>query len=204
MEIVVRAARPAELGAAAAVLAEAFADDPVLSEIRPPRAHEDRRIVLTELFAALIRSVPAPGRRVDVATIADRVVGAAFWQAPGRRSGGVGAFVRQVPAFLRVLGIGGALRALTHLRRMGRARPEIPHWYLAEIGVSAAARGRGVGGLLLGRALERADRCSAGAYLESSTPQNRRLYRRHGFADGAPIAGFRAALPISMWRPALG
>lgn len=204
METVVRAAGPAELEAAAAVLADAFADDPVLAEFRPPRPGEDRPAVLTGLFAALIRSVPMPARRVDVATIGDRVVGAAFWQAPGRQRGGVRAFVRQVPAFLRTLGIGGALRALAHLRRMERARPVTPHWYLAEIGVSASARGRGIGGLLLGHALERADRTSDGAYLESSTPVNRRLYRRHGFTDGAPIAGFRAATPISMWRPAAG
>lgn len=204
METVVRAAGPAELEAAAAVLAEAFADDPVLAEFRPPRSGEDRPAVLARLFAALIRSVPTTGRRVDVATIGDRVVGAAFWQAPGRHTGGFGGFVRQVPEFLRTLGIRGALRAVTHLRRMERARPMTPHWYLTEIGVSAAARGRGVGGLLLGHALERADRSSRGAYLESSTPVNRRLYRRHGFADGAPIAGFRAATPISMWRPAAG
>jgi ribosomal protein S18 acetylase RimI-like enzyme len=85
---------------------------------------------------------------------------------------------------------------------MDRARPAAPHWYLAEIGVAAAARGRGVGGLLLEHALDRVDR-RRDAYLESSTPHNRRLYRRHGFGDGAPITGLGAAAPISMWRPAV-
>lgn len=202
MEIVVRAAGEHEVHAAATVLAEAFAEDPVLAEIRPARPGEDRVAVLGRLFGALIRAVPASGRAVDVAVIADRVVGAAFWQAPLPHRHGSRAFVRQVPTLVRVLGIGGGFRALAHLRRMDRARPDAPHWYLAEIGVSEDARGRGVGGLLLAHALDRLDRRRQGAYLESSTPSNRRLYRRHGFADGAPLTGFSTAAPVSMWRPA--
>ncbi|RDH97394.1 acetyltransferase (GNAT) family protein [Curtobacterium sp. AG1037] len=202
MSITVRPAAEHEVPAAAAVLAEAFADDPVLRAFRPPRADEDRVAVLTDLFTALVRSVPAASRSLDVAVEDGRVVGAAFWQAPRPHAGGALAFLRQVPAFLRALGVGGALRAVRHLGRMDRARPEAPHWYLAEIGVAAVARGRGVGGLLLEHALDRVDGRGEDAYLESSTPQNRRLYRRHGFGDGAPITGLGAARPVSMWRPA--
>lgn len=203
MSITVRPATPSEVPAAAAVLAEAFAADPVLGEVRPPRPGEDRVAVLGALFAALVRAVPERARVLDVAVDESRLLGAAFWQAPRPHVGGTLAFVRQVPALLRVLGTGGALRALLHLRRMDRARPDAPHWYLAEIGVAAAARGQGVGGLLLDHALRRVDALAQHAYLESSTPQNRRLYRRHGFGDGAPITGFRTAAPVSMWRPAV-
>ena len=154
------------------------------------------------MFAALIRAVPSQGRAVDVAVAGDRVVGAGFWQVPLPHRGGVRAFVRQVPELVRVLGIAGGLRALAHLRRMERARPDAPHWYLAEIGVSGSARGQGVGGRLLEHALDRVDRGRQGSYLESSTPHNRRLYRRHGFAEGAPLTGFASAAPVSMWRPA--
>ncbi len=203
MSITVRPASRSEVPAAAAVLAEAFATDPVLAEIRPSRPGEQREAVLGALFAALVRAVPEHARAIDVAVDGDRVVGAAFWQAPRPHAGGTVAFLRQVPELLRVLGVGGAFRALRHLRRMDRARPDAPHWYLAEIGVAAAARGQGVGGLLLEHALRRVDGLGACAYLESSTPQNRRLYRRHGFGDGAPITGFRAAAPVSMWRPAV-
>ena len=196
MSITVRPATPSEVPAAAAVLAEAFAADPVLGEVRPPRPGEDRVAVLGALF-------PERARVLDVAVDESRLLGAAFWQAPRPHVGGTLAFVRQVPALLRVLGTGGALRALLHLRRMDRARPDAPHWYLAEIGVAAAARGQGVGGLLLDHALRRVDALAQHAYLESSTPQNRRLYRRHGFGDGAPITGFRTAAPVSMWRPAV-
>lgn len=217
MQITVRPAVEHEVPAAATVLAEAFAADPVLAEFRPTRPGEDRVAVLAELFTALARSVPAGSRALDVAVGTEvdagvgggpdagpreRIVGAAFWEAPRPHPGGVAAFVRQVPALLRVLGFAGGVRALRHLRRMDRARPTTPHWYLAEIGVSEVARGRGVGGLLLAHALDRVDGRAQHAYLESSTPHNRRLYRRHGFGDGAPIAGFRTAAPISMWRPA--
>ncbi|MDM7888127.1 GNAT family N-acetyltransferase [Curtobacterium sp. RHCJP20] len=203
MSITVRPASRSEVPAVAAVLAEAFAADPVLAEIRPARPGEQREAVLGTLFAALVRAVPEHARALDVAVDGDRVLGAAFWQAPRPHRGGTVAFLRKVPELLRVLGVGGAFRALRHLRRMDRARPDTPHWYLAEIGVAAAARGQGVGGLLLDQALRRVDELSAHAYLESSTPQNRRLYRRHGFGDGAPITGFRAAAPVSMWRPAV-
>lgn len=202
MEITVRPATEPEVARAAAVLAEAFADDPVLAEFRPARPGEDRAAVLGRLFTALVRSVPAGSRALDVAVSDDRVVGAAFWQAPRPHRGGLVAFVRQVPELVAVLGVRGGLRALRHLRRMDRARPSAQHWYLAEIGVAAVARGQGVGGLLLEHALDRVDGQAQHAYLESSTPANRRLYRRHGFGDGAPIAGFRSAAPISMWRPA--
>lgn len=201
MSITVRPASRSEVPAAAAVLAEAFAADPVLGEIRPARPGEDRIVVLGTLFTALVEAVPGRARVLDVAVDGDRVLGAAFWQAPRPHAGGALSFVRQVPALLRVLGLGGAPRALGHLRRMDRARPGAPHWYLAEIGVTAAARGQGVGGLLLEHALDRIDGCGEHAYLESSTPQNRRLYRRHGFGEGAPVTGFRSAAPVSMWRP---
>ncbi len=203
MSITVRPASRSEVPAVAAVLAEAFAADPVLAEILPARPGEQREAVLGTLFAALVRAVPEHARALDVAVDGDRVLGAALWQAPRPHRGGTVAFLRQVPELLRVLGVGGAFRALRHLRRMDRARPDTPHWYLAEIGVAAAARGQGVGGLLLDQALRRVDELGAHAYLESSTPQNRRLYRRHGFGDGAPITGFRAAAPVSMWRPAV-
>jgi len=191
-----------ELPDAAAVLAEAFLEDPVMREIRPPRSHVARTAELSKLFLTLIRTIPPRYRAVDVATLGDTVVGAAFWESPKPHPGGTISFVRQIPALLGVLGARGAVRAAQHLQHLQSARPAAPHWYLAEIGVSASARGTGVGGALLTHALERVDKARSGAYLESSTPQNRRLYRRHGFLDGAPLTGFTSAAPVSMWRPA--
>jgi ribosomal protein S18 acetylase RimI-like enzyme len=72
---------------------------------------------------------------------------------------------------------------------------------LAEIGVSSAARGFGVGTLLLEHRLELIDHTRDAAYLESSTERNRALYRRHGFVELGIIEGLPSGAPMAMWRP---
>ncbi|OUE23471.1 GNAT family N-acetyltransferase [Clavibacter michiganensis] len=195
----IRTARAADLEGASAVLAEAFAEDPVMRDFLP--AHGDRRARLALLFAALMRSGPLAAGTVDVAVDADgRILGAAVWEAPG----GVPAhrLLLRAPLFLRALGIRGVLRAAGHLAAMHRARPGLPHWYLAEVGVGSAARGLGVGSALLAHGLARVDASSAPAYLESSTERNRALYRRAAFLELGLIPGLASSRPAAMWRPA--
>jgi len=195
----VRAALPADLDDAACVLAEAFADDPVLAGFVPAGARRPERLAL--LFTAMMRSGPLTAGTVDVAVDATgRILGAAVWEAPG----GVPTWrlLAQAPAFLRALGVRGALRAAGHLRAMRRARPGLPHWYLAEIGVGAAARGLGVGSALLAHGLARVDAAGGAAYLESSTERNRALYRRSAFLELGALPAVAHARPAAMWRPA--
>ena len=199
----IRTARAADLDDVTRVLAEAFAEDPVLAGFVPagPR-HRDR---LALLFAALLRSGPLPDGTVDVAVDArGGVLGAAVWEAPG----GIAAHrtLRQAPTFLRALGVMGAVRAAVRLRTLDRARPGLPHWRLAEVGVGAAARGLGVGSALLAHGLARVDGDGDGsaAYLESSTARNRALYLRNGFAELGPLTGLGVSCPVAMWRPARG
>ena len=66
--------------------------------------------------------------------------------------------------------------------------------------MSAAARGKGVGKALLSAQLDTLDTTRQVAYLESSTPDNRRLYRRLGFEELSPIAGLPGAQPVAMLR----
>ncbi|AVT36060.1 N-acetyltransferase [Plantactinospora sp. BB1] len=77
-----------------------------------------------------------------------------------------------------------------------------PHWYLQQMAVLPALRGRGLGGAMLRHQLDRADTDGIGTYLEASTPRNRALYERYGFrAQGEPIRlpdGGPALQP--MWR----
>ena len=63
------------------------------------------------------------------------------------------------------------------------------HWHLAQIGVSAEARGAGVGPALLAGRLAVIDSTGLPAYLESSNERNRALYRRMGFANITTISG---------------
>lgn len=199
--ITITPAGPDDLAAAAAVLADAFVDDPVTGAVLR-RTGADRLGCARHLFVALLRPAIADGT-VDVARRAgdDQVLGAAIWEAPGA----VTTIVRlaaQLPSFWRACGAAGLRRALVTKRAVERYRPRQPHWYLQEIGVAAAARGEGIGGALLDARLADVDRQDAGAYLESSTERNRRLYRRHGFLEGAPVRGV-PAVPVTMWRPPL-
>lgn len=76
-----------------------------------------------------------------------------------------------------------------------------PHYYLSLLGVSRAARGRGLGMALLAENLERIDAEGAAAFLESSNPGNNERYERKGFR---PVGSFErpdgATTVTTMWR----
>ena len=70
---------------------------------------------------------------------------------------------------------------LSLMEQMDAHHPREPHWHLPMIGVDPSRQGQGRGSALLRHALERCDRESALAYLESSSPANIPLYERFGF-----------------------
>jgi ribosomal protein S18 acetylase RimI-like enzyme len=75
-------------------------------------------------------------------------------------------------------------------------------WYLPFIGVEPTSQGRGLGSDLLREGLARADHDRLPTYLEASSPRNRTLYERHGFAI---ITELQVADSPPMWpmlRPA--
>ena len=69
-----------------------------------------------------------------------------------------------------------------------------PHWYLDAIAVKPALQGQGIGGRLLHAVSARADASRLPTVLLTYQPNNRALYRRHGYAvvcegavpDGGP------------------
>ena len=73
----------------------------------------------------------------------------------------------------------GQLGAMSE--QMARFHPTVDHWYLALAGVDPFAQGRGLGSTLLRHGLATCDREGLPAYLEASSPRNRRLYQRVGF-----------------------
>lgn len=197
--IAVAPATPADLTATADVLADAFTDDPVTGAVVGGPA-ADRRRRTRHLFLGLLGPAIADGT-VDVARRAGEpdVLGVAIWEAPGSTTGLL-RLAGQLPSFWRACGPTGLWRAARAKQTLARSRPRRAHWYLAEIGVAATARGAGVGRALLESRLAQVDADDAAAYLESSTERNRRLYRRHGFVDVAPVTGVAGA-PMGMWRP---
>lgn len=78
-----------------------------------------------------------------------------------------------------------------------------PHAYLWFLGVRPDAQGLGVGSRMLAHGLARVDAKGLPAYLESSSPANVPLYRRHGF-EVVEVLKARPDAPEmwAMWREA--
>ena len=58
-------------------------------------------------------------------------------------------------------------------------------WFL---GVLPGWQGRGLGRVMLRAVLDRSDRSRVPAYLDATSPDNRRLYERHGFRVAGELA----------------
>lgn len=206
-----RAAGPGDLDAVVDLLTGVFLDDPLMSAIAAaapePRAalgHLHR----VELAAHYLAADPAAraDSRVDLAVDAagGAPLGVALWDAPSSADvvGPLGPG-NEPPPGLDLDLLGGAWElCLADAAQCEAHRPAEPHWYLYMVAVAPAARGRGIGGRLLGHGLKRVDAEGLPAHLESTTPGSRRLYERFGFRQVAELAG--SGLPVYwvMTRPA--
>ena len=206
-----RAAGPDDLDAVVDLLTGVFLDDPLMSAIAAaapePRAalgHLHR----VELAAHYLAADPAvrADSRVDLAVDAasGEPLGVALWDAPSSTDvvGPLGPGSEPPPGLDLDL-LGGAWElCLADAAQCEAHRPAEPHWYLYMVAVAPAARGRGIGGRLLGHGLRRVDAEGLPAHLESTTPGSRRLYERFGFRQVAELAG--SGLPVywAMTRPA--
>jgi len=74
-------------------------------------------------------------------------------------------------------------------------------WYLAFMGVDPSAQGQGIGTRLLAAVLTQADRDQMPDYLEASSPENQRLYERHGFQTLRELTVADSPAIYAMWRP---
>jgi GNAT superfamily N-acetyltransferase len=192
------AARPAtsaDRSRVAAVLAGAFADDPVVSYLFPPGVRR-RKERLTRFFALeLPRS-----ERLGGSWMSADGDGAAIWYPPGSWRPSTTEALRQTPGALRVFGrrIGRAARAQSVMQEH---HPTQPHWYLYYLGTEPEKQGTGIGAAVMRPVLDLCDSHRLPAYLEASSPRNRALYQRHGFDEREPLA-----LPANgptvypMWR----
>ena len=205
-----RAAGPDDLDAVVDLLTGVFLDDPLMSAIAA--AAPDPRAALghlhrVELAAHYLAADPAAraDSRVDLAVDAasGEPLGVALWDAPSSTDvvGPLGPGSEPPPGLDLDL-LGGAWElCLADAAQCEAHRPAEPHWYLYMVAVAPAARGRGIGGRLLGHGLRRVDAEGLPAHLESTTPGSRRLYERFGFRQVAELAG--SGLPVywAMTRP---
>jgi GNAT superfamily N-acetyltransferase len=192
---------PERLAEAGALLARAFADDPLWAWLLPSRERRARR--LPALFERALADLG--GARLEA--LGEPLLGCATWLPPG--SEGPTTSLRSLADALVRLG-SGFPRLVRYAREASRVEAELGaarSWRLGGIGVEPAVQGRGLGSALLRPGLERADAAGLPVVLLTSNPANLPFYERHGFAVRAerplPAAGppawglVRAAQPAN-------
>jgi ribosomal protein S18 acetylase RimI-like enzyme len=182
-------------------LAAAFADDPVTSWMGRRDANRDhgRRA----MFRYLTANFGVAGN--ELWTAADYSV-AALWVPPERADlkQPLWQELKMFPTLISFVGLGGLSRVDAFRKSTEAHHPKADaHFYLMTIGVDPRFQGQGLGSAMLAANLTYIDTKRLPAYLESSSPKNVPLYRRHGFevvsefrvrADAPPLWG--------MWRKA--
>ena len=186
----VRQAGVADVDAASAVLADAFADYPWTQWTVESHRHAERVKGLQRLS---MDRIALPYGEVWVACDdGDNVMSVAVWMLPDSA----------VPA--SVLNEVGAAQATLEGTRheasvkaeacVAALRPTTPHYYLGAVGTRPDHQREGLGTAVLTPILDRADRENEPVFLETSTAENGRFYAGLGFVtisetdipDGGP------------------
>jgi ribosomal protein S18 acetylase RimI-like enzyme len=189
----IRRATPLDAPAVIGVLGRAFLDDPVFTWVVPNREDRLRNI---DAFFALFAEAVEPH---DEIYVADRGMGAALWVPPGQPPV-ADEFGEEFERRAVELAGDDAPRFGELVAAMEAHHPSEPHQYLWFLAVDPDSQGRGIGSALLTHVLDRCDRTSTPAYLEATSPQNARLYERHGFDVAATINEHGGAPLWAMWR----
>ncbi len=185
-----------ERDAAACVLANAFADDPVFRYILGSRWNNEQRLrhLFNESIATQLRKETHLVYRTDDGNAVALWHHIDDWQTPPIE------LVRSLPATIRAFGL-SLPRAVRVLLSAEKVHPPEPHVHLAFIGTRDTHKGKGHGSALLVSMIERCDERGVSAYLESTNPANDAWYARFGFVsrgqvplpNGAPVV-------TAMWR----
>ena len=192
----IRAATRDDAGLVAGILAEAFADDPVMNwtfggpkPFRTTFRELARGVYLKDGFGHIMEDKAATlwlpkGVELKLPMMNEaRIALSAVFHC----------------------GVSSIGRALKTAAVLAENHPETPHYYLFAVGVRKDAQGKGLGGRLIREGLKRADVEGAPAYLENSNPKNTPLYERLGFEAVAPLPLRDDAPPLlGMLRPAVG
>lgn len=188
-------ATPTDVPRLSRTLARAFQDDPVFGWVVPDA--DLRRQRLQSVFAAFAELYLIH----DETYLADEGAGAALWAPAGSEpvpEEHAETFGTRLAAALEK----HAERALELDELLDQHHPDQDCAYLQFMGVVPEHQGRGLGSRLLTTVLGGCDATDTPAYLEATSPDNRRLYQRHGFEvvgeltlpDGPPL--------WRMWREA--
>ena len=186
----VRRAGRADVDAASAVLADAFADYPWTRWTVESRCHAERVEGLQRLSMG---QIALPYGEVWVACDdGDTVMSVAVWMLPNSVvPGGVLSKVGAAQATLEGVRHAASVKAEECVARL---RPTRPHYYLGAVGTRRNRQRQGLGTAVLTPILDRADRENEPVFLETSASENVRFYLGLGFVaisetdipDGGP------------------
>ena len=175
------------------IIYEAFFDDPTMRWITPD---PERRAAIGPAMFELYASAFVPLGETYVT--GDRS-GAALWAPPGVQpvaEEDAEAFGRRAAEI-----VGPDAERLFELEAVFEAHAPSPRTgTLQLVGTVPEHQGQGIGSVLLSAVLDRCDREGAPAYLESTSPQNQRLYERHGFVATGTMAPTGGPPLTAMWR----
>ena len=166
----------ADVEAVAALLARAFADDPVLTFLLGEGRERERRLI----FGTLCRDVERAGL-IEGVRAEGRLAAVAVWLPPGAHPVPLRREASMVPSWARLAtmharAIPRLLRATTALDRL---HPREPHWFLSLLGTEPDLQRGGRGAALVEHGLRRAG--SVPSHLDTGRPENVPWYRRFGF-----------------------
>jgi GNAT superfamily N-acetyltransferase len=174
-------------------LARAFFDDPVFRWGFPD--DERRRAVLPPFFSLWTETF----LRHDEVYTAGEGTGAALWAPPGEppvADEDGDEFGRRLEALYGV----DAERLSAVGKLIEEHHPPGSYYFLQFMGVGPEGQGRGLGSALLAPMLGRCDREGVRAYLDATSPRNKRFYERHGFRASGEYAPEGGPPLWPMWR----
>jgi ribosomal protein S18 acetylase RimI-like enzyme len=175
----VRLARSDDIPALAALLARAFARDPLQAWLVGDAPERSQR--MRDGWAGILRFGSA---RLGWTWTTDDLAGVAIWLPPGKRGPSVVDGLRELPALARLVGwrrlplVEDAMATLDERRHRHASGP---HFYLRAVGVDPDRQEAGIGSSLLRPVLDECDREEIAAYLETAVGRNVLLYERLGF-----------------------
>ena len=171
-----REASPAELPAAAQLLARGMCDDPMHRTVFGANAAH-RRVRLHHLFAALL---PLMRRPPLLALEAGQLVGVLGQFPPGTCRTSVGQQLRFAFA-LRSVNLVELWRLWRWLGASEARDLAEPHWHLGPVAVDPSRRREGIGSQMLRAFCVRMDERGEVAFLETDKLESVRFYARCGF-----------------------
>lgn len=180
--MILRDLEPAELPAAAGVLADGMRDNPLHVRVFGTDA-ESRERALVRLFEAAVVRLGSRGT-LEGAFDGTALVGVCGRVPPGKCRLTLGERIKYLPGILAANSWAVASRLHVWVGAWTDRDPATPHWHLGPVAVRRSRQGQGIGTALLRSFCARMDREGADAYLETDRETNVSFYGRAGFAVG--------------------